>query len=291
MFWAIIFALAILFPMSIPRQLSALGTSTMISFLCVVFVIAVIICECLLNRRVNPDLHQSLVSAALTFKIEGRAILNAFPIMIFSYMYQPNLPQIFHELVPKSESMMRRVITIGTMVAASAYFLTGFFGFATFVQNAGLDGIMSTQNIFTAPYFNEPYLVFSMYLLIAGVVLSTPLSVLPCKDTLEELALGQSRLMSDSENFFVTLVVVAICLMFAVFVPNIGDAMLVVGATSNPIVGFVLPVAFWLKIDKSPRYSAGRIVAISVATVTCILSLISLGFWVQKKLQPAPIAA
>lgn len=130
-----------------------------------------------------------------------------------------------------------------------------------------------------------------MFLLIAGVVLSTPLSLLPCKDTVEELTLGQSRLMSDSENFLCTFGLVSVCSLFAVFVPNIGDAMLVVGATSNPVVGFVLPVAFWLKIDKSPRYSAGRVIAISVATVTCVLSLISLGFWIQTKFQPTPIPA
>ena len=62
--------------------------------------------------------------------------------------------------------------------------------------------------------------------------------------------------------------------------------MIVTGATCNPIVGFVLPVGYWLKVDKSSRFSASRIMAVTVAATTCILSLISLIFWVKEKLWP-----
>jgi amino acid permease len=60
--------------------------------MCIAFVIITIVMECLLNRQVNPNLDQSLVTAALKVNLNAKAILSAFPIMIFSYMYQPNLP-------------------------------------------------------------------------------------------------------------------------------------------------------------------------------------------------------
>jgi solute carrier family 36 (proton-coupled amino acid transporter) len=150
---------------------------------------------------------------------------------------------------------MKKVIIFGTIVAGLCYVLSGFFGFATFAMNPDATTILSTQNIFTAPYFNERFLVTSMFMLLAGVVLSTPLSVLPCKDTVEELVLGQSRLMTGNENFFCTLLLILKCFLIAILVPNIGDVLLVVGATSCPVVGFVLPVAYWLKVDKSEKYS------------------------------------
>jgi hypothetical protein len=49
---------------------------------------------------------------------------------------------------------------------------------------------MNQKNIFSAPYFNNSFIVASMFMMLAGVVLSTPLSMLPCKDTVEELILG-----------------------------------------------------------------------------------------------------
>jgi amino acid permease len=91
-FWCTIFAFAILLPMSMPRQLSALRIATILSFACVCFVIVTLVMECILNRQVNPDLDQSIVAAALKVNFNTKAILSAFPIMIFSYMYQPNVP-------------------------------------------------------------------------------------------------------------------------------------------------------------------------------------------------------
>lgn len=137
-FWALIFAYMILLPMSIPRQLSALGSSTMISFLLFGFVVAVIVSECLFNRQANPDLNHSLVSAALTFNIDAQQLLSLFPIAIFSFMYQPNLPMIFTELVPQSDKVMRRAIITATLIVIVIYILTGFFGFATFVEHQNL---------------------------------------------------------------------------------------------------------------------------------------------------------
>ena len=37
--------------------------------------------------------------------------------------------------------------------------------------------------------------------------------------------------------------------MAAVSIPNISDAMTVIGATTNPIVGFSLPIIFYLRMD------------------------------------------
>jgi amino acid permease len=122
-----------------------------------------------------------------------------------------------------------------------------------------------------------------MFMMLAGVVLSSPLSLLPCKDTVEELILGQTRTMSSTENSFCTFGLVTICCCFAIWLPNIGDAMVIVGSTSNPIVAFVLPLAYWLKIDKSPKYSLKRMLAVIFTVLICFVSLFSLFFFIKGK--------
>jgi amino acid permease len=93
-------------------------------------------------------------------------------------------------------------------------------------------------------------------LLLVGVILAAPLSVLPCKDTIEEIWLGQNVRMSSNQNLLVTFLLVSTICVCAVAIPNIGDAMTIVGATSNPIVGFTLPIMFYLKIKEKKQLEA-----------------------------------
>jgi len=46
----------------------------------------------------------------------------------------------------------------------------------------------------------------------------------------------------------VTTAMVLSCWCLACFVPSIGDAITITGATTNPIVGFILPCLFYLKV-------------------------------------------
>ena len=72
---------------------------------------------------------------------------------------------------------------------------------------------------------------------------------MPCKDTIEELYLGQGRKMNIDQNLYVTLLIVTTCFIAAVATPDISDVITFVGATTNPIVGFTLPIMFYLRMD------------------------------------------
>lgn len=72
---------------------------------------------------------------------------------------------------------------------------------------------------------------------------------MPCKDTIEELLLGPNRRMDAKTNFLVTLGIVSTCFVLAVAIPDIATAMTFIGATSNPLVGFTLPIVFYLRMD------------------------------------------
>lgn len=64
---------------------------------------------------------------------------------------------------------------------------------------------------------------------------SSPLCVLPAKDTVEELFWKKTG-MKVKTNMLVTLCVVAICWVPAIFVADIGDAITIAGSTTNPVV-------------------------------------------------------
>jgi len=87
----------------------------------------------------------------------------------------------------------------------------------------------------------------------------------------------------------VTLIIVTTCFIAAVAIPNISDAMTVVGATTNPFVGFTLPIVFYLKMDslRTPNQSCmapHRVLAHAVNVFCIAMGAISLKFFIWGEL-------
>lgn len=66
------------------------------------------------------------------FDISVMGVFNSLPLVIFSYMYQTNIPMIYVELEKKDLKHMWKVLRNGTIGATLAYFLAGVFGYAAF---------------------------------------------------------------------------------------------------------------------------------------------------------------
>ena len=186
---------------------------------------------------------------------------------------------------------MNNVVIYATIIACTSYAIAGFFGYATFALNDNVKSIMEEENIFEAPYNKNSWILAAKLLLLAGVMLASPLCLMPTKDTIEELYLGPGKTMNKLQNLIVTLIVVTTCFVFAVAIPNISDAMTVIGATSNPLVGFTLPCVYYLKMDtvrngEQPWYTPHRLLA-HVVNVLCIATgIISLALFIKNKVNP-----
>ena len=190
----------------------------------------------------------------------------------------------------KTTATMWKVVIGATTIAVISYILAGYFGFATFAAYPNVDDIMQKENILEGPYGNNGWILASQFLLLAGVVLASPLCLMPCKDTVEELLLGQGRTMNSKQNLIVTLAIVTTCFIAAVAIPNISDAMTVIGATSNPLVGFTLPIVFYLKMDELRSGDAGvsclsanRLTAHIVNVICIATGIISLTLFIKGK--------
>ena len=85
--------------------------------------------------------------------------------------------------------------------------------------------------------------------MLFSVMAAAPLCVLPSKDTIEELFFKENG-MSRKNNILFTFLLVTINCVLASFIPNIGDAMTLVGSTINPIIGFIMPVVFYWEFIK-----------------------------------------
>ena len=97
---------------------------------------------CLTDRSVTPDLGLSLERAIENFDISVMGVFNSIPLVIFSFMYQTNIPMIYVELEKKDLPHMWKVMRNGTIGATLAYLLAGIFGYATFANYPDVDARM-----------------------------------------------------------------------------------------------------------------------------------------------------
>ena len=129
--------------MSLPRTLSALRFSSFFSFILSIYIVLAIVLICLTDRDVTPDLEKSFSVAIKNFDIKLMGVFNSLPLVLFSYMYQTNIPMIYVELEKKDLKHMWKVMRNGTIGATLAYLIAGIFGYATFAADPRVKYLMN----------------------------------------------------------------------------------------------------------------------------------------------------
>lgn len=183
---------------------------------------------------------------------------------------------IYVELEKRNAKQMSKVVASGSAVAVLFYIIVGIFGYATFAQPSKEPELCTDKNILmAASYKNSIPIQIGTFSLLFAVICAAPLCVLPSKDTIEEL-LYKDKGMSKIQNFIWTFVLVAINMGIAILIPNIGDAMTLVGSTINPIIGFIMPVIFyWPQIKDEPWYGPEKMKAYLNCVVITVVSILS----------------
>eukprot|EP00347_Sterkiella_histriomuscorum_P011277 403373068 len=279
-FWGTIYAFGILFPLSIPRSINQLRYSSAFGVLCSVYLCFAVIIIFWSSRTLVPDPLQNWRDADY-FKFDFSGIVSSVPLIIFAYMYQVNIPMIYHELERRNLKQMSGVLAKGSGAAVILYSLVGIFGYLTFVNTPGFP----TDNILDAPYQKNVAITVGNFALFFAVLTASPLCVLPTKDTVEELFWKESG-MTKKVNVLVALGIIAVCYVPAIFIADIGDAITIAGCTFNPIVGFILPIIYyWKTIEDKKLLSKEKILAIIVGVVIIIVSVLGMYDFIRKKVQ------
>ena len=97
---------------------------------------------CLTNRTITPELNKSFQIAISNFNINTLGVFNSLPLVMFSYMYQTNIPMLYVELEKKDLKDMWNVMLYGTVGVTISYLMAGIFGYVTFAAYPNVVEIM-----------------------------------------------------------------------------------------------------------------------------------------------------
>ena len=141
-----------------------------------------------------------------------------------------------------------------------------------------------------APYLtsdgNTPVAVYiCLFGILIVVAFATPFSILPMKDSIEEVrAKGP---LNKQENIKWTSILVAVCCILSCAVLSIGQVMTILGATTNSAIGFLLPIAFYLRVEnKTSKYTNKKIAAYILFVFICVSSVLTLTLFTIKSINP-----
>lgn len=131
-----------------------------------------------------------------------------------------------------------------------------------------------------APYYTpDGKTPIAVYICLFGILIvvafASPFCVLPMKDSVEEVR-GKGKL-DKTQNIIWTFVLVIVCCVVSCGVTSIGTVMTILGATTNSAIGFLLPIIFYLKVEKKgPKYTNIKIGAYLLFIFICVSSVVTL---------------
>jgi len=270
------------------RELSMLRFTSFSGVACTMILMMVLLSELGFDGKVCENPVQQF-SEADYFNFDGENIVIAIPFIIFCFMYQPNVPQTYSELKVKTPAQMTKVLLSANVVAVAVYMIVGTTGYLIFADRAKeqLQDPSRSTNILEADFEGSWLIQASRYLIMVAVIAAAPLAVLPAKYAYEQMYHRSG--MTDAQNTVCSVSMVILCFFLAVIMPNVGTVIGVTGATANPFVGFIFPILFYLKIDRSPMSSGPKLRAQLMLFLCILVSVLGLAK-LHAELQSAPVA-
>jgi len=93
--------------------------------------------------------------------------------------------------------------------------------------------------------------------------------------------------MTKTQNIVATFCICLLATLPALLVSGVGDAMALVGASINPLIGFIMPIVFyWKTIPKKPLLSTEKLTALIVGITIGICSILGLYQFLSQKFSP-----
>ena len=287
---------AIALPLSLCRNLSSLRFTSLFAVACVLYLSIVVTVKyfqyCLegdfvypvvngtINRSAPGQLVQCFWNSTVpegqtsTFELanfEPKRILSALPIVMFAYTCHPNFLPIFVELKNPLERRMQKVSRRAISIALTIYSLIGVFGYMTFKEQLAT----SDGNFLLNDFHRDPAVIAGAVGMCISMMLTIPLFVHSFRSNFIFMVRGPYSETPAKWHYGVTLVFYVFVLLPAILVHDLSLVFKILGSTTNPLIMFPIPVAFFWRASEPNEYVGLKRAGIVISVTMVSLSLTS----------------
>lgn len=158
---------------------------------------------------------------------------------------------------------MRRSISLAVIM----YLILGVYVYFTF-------GKATKRNFLNNDYRHAVSIAIGSVCFTAAVIITIPLFIHTLRVNIVEMLWGANRTLNIVSHGFLSTFLVLVVLFVAATTDNITSVLQILGATSNPMICFVLPAWFLARLAPA-EYKAQKVFAILLAAVLVVISFCS----------------
>jgi len=269
-FWAIVQTTLFVFPISLFRDLTSMRY---VSLLC--FAISIYLTLAVMIEAFNPNITNFSENIQMITYWESSGFASCLAQVLFAFTCHPNVLDTFKELQRSSKKRMSKILGRTIAITFLDYIVIGFFGYVTF-SNSLIQ--LASADILTANYNNNVVITIAIVTLIFANIFGQPLGIKPAKDAFRDMLFDYSEKKDDLDGevmvkeestvmHFVLISIVTFSQMFVgMYWTNLASFSNIVGGIVIPIICFILPSMFYLKLEVGPIYARKK--------VTCVIFLL-----------------
>ncbi|XP_053115448.1 probable sodium-coupled neutral amino acid transporter 6 isoform X2 [Hemicordylus capensis] len=274
----LITSICIVFPLALLPKIGFLGYTSSLSFFFMVYFALVIIIKkwsipCPLPSNAAVQYFQASNSSgdckAALFHFSKESAY-AIPTMAFSFLCHTSVLPIYCELQSPSKSRMQKVANTGIGLSFLVYFVSALFGYLSFYDHVDSELLQGYSR-----YLPHDTVIITVKLgILCAVLLTVPLIHFPARKAVQ-MVLFSHLPFSVIRHIFITLVLNAVVVLLAMYVPDIKNLFGVVGSTTSTCLLFIYPGLFCLKLSTEDFISRQKLGACALLVFGLLVGIFS----------------
>ena len=255
-------ALCVALPLGLMKNLSVLGYVGIFSMIFYGLFVGVM----LANSVSSGFFSFAWLDKVHFFRPAG--IFQCLPIFSLAYACQCQLFVVYDSLEDASITRMETIVAVSLKIVAFVYCTVAVLGYTTYIDSVDGNVLKNFSPNFILDLIKMGFAV--------SVVVGFPLMIFPCRQSIHTLFFSQQPTegIASSKTYIepfmfkaITLSIVLLTMMVALFIPNVETILGLTGATMGSFICFIFPGIIFTKA--SPKEETG--IPKFVLTVGCIL--------------------
>jgi len=250
------------------RYTSALSVALAVVF--VVITAGVAIVRLIQGTVEIPKLFPEIDGVSSVWKL-----FTAVPVLVTAYICHYNVHSIDNELEDKTQ--IKPIVQTSLGLCSSVYIATSFFAYLLFGEATLADVLANFDSDLRIPFssvFND--IVRVSY--VVHIMLVFPIVFFALRLNLDGLLFPTARHIShDNKRFtIITISLIAVIYLAAIFVPSIWDAFQFTGATAAVLIGFIFPAMIILRDPYGVSTKRDKVLAVTMIVLAVVSNSVAL---------------
>jgi sodium-coupled neutral amino acid transporter 2 len=202
-------------------------------------------------------------------------LFTAVPVLVTAYICHYNVHSIDNELEDKTQ--IKPIVQTSLGLCSSVYIATSFFAYLLFGEATLADVLANFDSDLRIPFssvFND--IVRVSY--VVHIMLVFPIVFFALRLNLDGLLFPTARHIScDNRRFtIITVSLLAVIYVAAIFIPSIWDAFQFTGATAAVLIGFIFPAMIILRDPYGVSTNRDKILAVTMIVLAVVSNSVAL---------------